>query len=58
MFKIAEELMQKISEVVEIKKPALAEGTMKMVSKCECGSHCSFACGRACSSGCSSNSRL
>lgn len=58
MFKIAEELMQKIKEALTINEPVLAGGNMKLMAGCTCGSHCSYGCGRACSTSCSSNTRL
>lgn len=58
MFKIAEELLQKIEEIVTVQKSVLAEGNMNLAASCTCGSHCSFGCGRACSTGCSSAGRL
>lgn len=58
MFKIAEELLQKIEEIVTAQKPVLVGEYMNLAASCTCGSHCSYACGRACSTGCSSAGRL
>ncbi len=58
MFKIAEELMQKIKEVISDNQPVFAAGNMDLIANCTCGSHCSYGCGRACSTGCTSAGRL
>ena len=57
MFKIAEELMHKITEIVNAKESMLACGNMEFAN-CRCGRNCSYGCGRACSSNCSSAGRL
>lgn len=54
MFKIAEELMQKIKEVVAINEPVLAVGNGLMYFG-NCHDHCSISCSNRCDGSCRGN---
>ncbi|MCM1508487.1 MAG: hypothetical protein NC177_15360 [Ruminococcus flavefaciens] len=58
MFKIAEELMQKIKEAVAINEPVLAVGNMSLMSGCHCVNVCQNNCGRACSGRCDNGCKI
>lgn len=49
MFKIAEELMQKIKEAVAINEPVLAVGYIMQERKC---TNCNFSCKSGCKGTC------
>lgn len=58
MFKIAEELMQKIKDAVSVNELALANGSMTLMSGCHCVSVCQNNCGRACSGRCDNGCKI